>query len=223
MDLLQFINSLPQPPYCERVSDSLFSEPINLITNLAFFVSAFFVYKIIKASNLKNSIYNFFPWIIFSIGLGSSLWHLYRNPVTLIFDALPVYIFLGLALFVLIKKLIGNSKQALVIIGLFILLQILLTINFPDLLNNSIRHIANAVLLLVLIVWTYKKFGNVALQLIIVLLIYVVGIFFRTIDMSICPIFSPGTHFLWHILVALGAYFIVKFLVFSLSRDLRKG
>lgn len=219
MDLLQLLNKLPQPPYCERVSDSLFSEPVNLITNLAFLISAFFVYRIIKANNLKNSIYNLFPWIILTIGLGSSLWHLYRTSITLIFDALPVYIFLGLALFVLLKKLFGSSKLVLGVIGLFILLQILLTVNFPNLLNNSIRHIANAVLLLMLITWTYKKFGNVTLQLFFVFLIYVVGIFFRAIDMSVCPVFGIGTHFLWHFFVALGTYYIVRFLVFSFKKN----
>lgn len=181
MNLFQVVSNLPQPPYCERVSNSLFSEPVNLITNLAFFISAFFVYRMLKTKNIKNSTYNLFPWLIFAIGLGSTLWHSHRTPITLIFDALPVYVFLGLALFVLLRKLLGNSKLALGIIGLFILLQIFLTVNFPYLLNNSIRHITNGILLLMLIFWTYKKFGKVALQLFFVFLIYIIGIYYWNI------------------------------------------
>lgn len=213
----QIVNNLPQPSYCERTTNSFFSEPINLFTNSAFLISAIFAYKLIKAKSIKESVYYFFPWLIFLIGFGSTSWHFYRSPITLILDALPVYIFLGLSLFVLFKKLLQNSKLAFGIIGLFILLQIFLTVNFPYLLNNSIRHVANATLLLILIFWAYKKYGKAALQLFFVFAVYVAGIIFRTIDMQICPIFPIGTHFLWHLMAAWGAYLIVRFLAKSVT------
>lgn len=210
----QIVNILPQPRYCERISNYIFAEPVNLITNLAFIISAFFVYKMLKAKNVKNSIYNFFPWIIFLISLGSSLWHLYGSPITLPFDAVPVYIFLGLSLFLLLENLSKSAKLKFGIIGIFILFQIFLTINFPHLFNGSIHHIASVALLSALIIWIYRKIGKTAaLQLFYIFLIYAVAIIFRTIDIQICPIFAVGTHFLWHIFVAIGGYYIVKFLI----------
>lgn len=209
----QIINNLPQPTYCEKVANSIFIEPVNALTNLAFLISTILTYKMLKAKNIKNSIYYFFPWIIFLIGFGSTSWHLYRSPVTLLFDAIPIYIFLGLSFFLLLRKLVKNTNLTFGAIGLFILLQIFLTINFPYIFNGSIRHIINAIILLALVFWTYKKVGKVALQLVFVFLIYIVGIIFRTIDLQICPIFNVGTHFLWHLLVAWGAYLIVRFLI----------
>ena len=211
----QIVNSLPQTIYCERISASVFAEPVNLITNLAFFISAIFTYKLIKEKNVKDSIYRVLPWLILLIGLGSISYHSFRGPVTLLFDAVPIYIFLGLSLFLLFKKLVRHTGLALGVIGLFVLLQIFLTINFPHLFNGSIRHIANAILLSALIIWTYKKFGKVTLQLFFVFLVYAVGIFFRTIDIPICPTFTIGTHFLWHLFAAWGAYLIVRFIAKS--------
>ena len=208
----QIVNNLPQPSYCEKVADSILLEPLNVITNLAFFVSAIFTHRMLRKNNTKG-IYYFFPWLIFLIGLGSTSWHLNRNPITLLFDAVPIYVFLGLSLFLLLKKLVRQTGLALGVIGLFVLLQVFLTTNFSHLLNSSIRHIANAILLSALIIWVYKKFGRTTLQLIFVFLVYIVGIIFRTIDISICPAFNIGTHFLWHLFVAWGAYLIVGFLV----------
>lgn len=213
----QIVNNLPQTIYCERTSASIFAEPVNLITNLAFFISAVFTYKLIKAKNIKGSIYHFFPWLILLIGLGSTSYHSYRGSVTLLFDSVPIYIFLGLSLFLLLKKLINNVGITFCIIGLFILLQIFLTVNFSSFFNGSIRHTVSAALLLMLAIWSYKKFGKVALQLGLVFLVYVIGIIFRTIDVQICPIFIIGTHFLWHLLVAWGAYLIVRFLAKSVT------
>lgn len=209
----QILNNLPQTTYCERTANSFFAEPINLVTNLAFFVSAIFTYKMLKTKNIKNSIYHLFPWPIFLIGLGSTSWHFYRSSITLLFDAIPIHIFLGLSLFLLLKKLVKSTNLTVGIIGIFILFQIFLTLNFPHLLNSSIRHIVNAILLFILILWTYKKFGKAALQLFFVFAVYVAGIIFRTIDIQVCPIFPLGTHFLWHLMVAWGAYLIVRFLV----------
>ena len=188
-----------------------------MATNLAFFISGVFTYKMLKAKNIKNSIYYFFPWLILLIGLGSTSWHLYRSTITLLFDAIPIYMFLGLSLFLLLKKLVKNTKLAFGVIGLFILLQVFLTVNFSSFLNGSIRHVASAILLLVLIIWTHRKFEKVSLQLGIVFLVYVIGITFRTIDISICPVFNIGTHFLWHLFVAWGAYLIVHFLAKSVT------
>ena len=211
------VNNLPQTVYCERTSNSFFAEPINLVTNLAFLISAWFSYKMLKTEKLKQSIYYFLPWFIFLIGLGSSSYHSYRNPITLLFDAIPVYIFLGLSLFLLLKKLAKNTSLTFGLIGLFILLQIFLTVNFSHLLNSSIRHIANAILLLILIVLAYRKFGKIAMELFLVFLVYAIGIFFRTIDIPVCPSFVIGTHFLWHLFVAWGAYLIVRFLAKSVT------
>ena len=211
------VNNLPQTVYCERTSNSFFAEPINLVTNLAFLISAIFTYKLIKIKNIKDPIYSLFPWLIFLIGLGSTSWHLYRSSLTLLFDAIPIYIFLGLVILLLLKKLVKNTSLRFGILGLFIVLQIFLTVNFPHLLNSSIRHIVNATLLLFLICWAYKKFGKIAMELFLVFLVYAMGIFFRTIDIPICPSFVIGTHFLWHLFVAWGAYLIVRFLAKSVT------
>ena len=218
MDLfLQIVNNLPKTTYCERTSSSTLAEPVNLITNLAFLISAILVHKMLVRKNIKKSIYNYFPWLILLISLGSASYHSYRSSATLLFDALPVYIFLGFSLFLLLRKLVKSTVLTAGIIGLFILIQVFLTVNFSSFLNGSIRHIASAILLLILIIWTYKKFGKTAFQLGLIFLVYIVGIFFRTIDFQICPVFSTGTHFLWHLFVAWGAYLIVRFLAKSVT------
>ncbi len=63
--------------YCERTHNGLLAEPLNLFTNIGFFVSAYLIYQLARKLNKLD-------WKILSLialvaltGIGSGLFHTY--------------------------------------------------------------------------------------------------------------------------------------------------
>ena len=47
--------------------------------------------------------------------------------------------------------------------------------------------------------------------------VYLLALFFRTIDLEVCSAIPIGTHFLWHSLNGLAAYLAMRCLILSLA------
>ena len=78
--------------YCERTNDQFFNEPINAISNIFFILVSFSLIKILK-KNKSKKIYYVQPILIFFIGIGSFLFHLNPNIITLYSDVIPIFLF----------------------------------------------------------------------------------------------------------------------------------
>ncbi len=200
--------------YCERVSVGFLSEPFNLISNFAFFVSAIFLYRLTKQEKIKGFQYKLPLFLVIFIGIGSSLWHSIRNPFTNALDAIPIFIFFLILVFLLLKNLLQNNKQSFLITTSFLFLQIVVSYLFPNFLNGSIRHFINGLTFIILIFWINKKYKRININILIAFTIYIFAIVFRSIDNNVCPVFPVGTHFLWHIFNSIAVYFAVKGLFF---------
>lgn len=216
IDILFYMSELVSKAvvgYCERVGDTVLSEPVNLVSNLVFFISAFLVYKLYKSKNITGFGYWFLFALLLLIGTGSSLWHSFRNPYTLALDAIPIFVFFLLLLFLFIKKLISSSSKAIIVVLGIFLLQIAMSYLFPQVLNGSIRHVVNAIVFLGLSTFLFKENKVARKDIVLALSLYVLAIICRSVDNTICPYFPLGTHFLWHSLNAFAAYFAIKILL----------
>ncbi len=214
---MQNVYSQSVVEYCERVGNSLLSEPINLFSNLAFFIAALLAYRLIVKFKLGTA-YKVIALIILVIGIGSSAWHSVRTPFAHAMDFLPIFAFFLLYLYQLVKRLTTNKYlPALVTLG-FLGLQIAMSIMFPTVLNGSVRHVVNLFLLsgVIYIVNAQNKIKD---YLVWMFVCYLVAVICRTLDNTVCSYFPIGTHFLWHILTASTVYFAFKSLV-SLDRKL---
>lgn len=49
--------------------------------------------------------------------------------------------------------------------------------------------------------------------------VFSLSLVFRTIDNGICPYFTPGTHFLWHLLNSVVLYFLLRGVVVNSPRS----
>lgn len=199
--------------YCERVGNEFYSEPFNALSNIAFFVSVFFIYKLFKNHAIKSFGY----WFLFALlvlgGIGSLSWHSFRNPLTLFLDAVPIFIFFLTFVYLLLVRLTQSRSIALVLLVGFFMIQVLASYAFPTFLNGSIRHFVNGIAFLGIVVWLYKKYDNLNRHLLVAFLLYILAIIFRSIDNSVCSIIPVGTHFMWHILNATAAYFAIRGLI----------
>ena len=207
--------NLPINEYCERAGSTAFlAEPINAFSNLAFLVAGFLAYRFLKKKKIKDKSLLVLPWILSAICIGSFVFHTARSSFTVIFDLLFIYIFLVCSLVIVLKNLLNSKLKIIAILIVYASLQILLTIYLPkEFLNGSFRHVVTISLLFVLGGFIHRKYGNKIMKpLLAVFGFYILAILLRSIDMSICPIFPIGTHFLWHILNALAGYYAILLL-----------
>ena len=65
--------------YCERIGPELWAEPINALTNLAFFISAWVIWQLaFRLHKLSPGIWILIILIV-TIGIGSSLFHTFAT------------------------------------------------------------------------------------------------------------------------------------------------
>jgi len=218
-----FLCSIPQPTYCERTGNGILSEPLNLLSNLFFFGAAWLAWRKLRSSVVVHRTYlRFLVIMIAVVGGGSMLFHAWSNKVTLLFDAIPIYIFLLSALIFLIQHLTRSWKWAVSLTSLFAATLIIATIYVPaGFANGSVRHLITFTTLIMLLVWCFRKFGRVAVGLLPVLGIYGLAITMRSIDQAACVALPTGTHFLWHILNAIASYFVIVFLIRIDAKDIK--
>lgn len=199
--------------YCERTESSFLSEPINFFSNAAFLISAYFAYQLLKKYKIKERSYYILVLLLTLIGVGSALWHSFRDPYALLLDALPIFAFFLLFLYLLFRKLIGNGKKAFVLLIIFFLFQVVVSYLLPNFLNGSVRHLVNGVVFGMLAFILYRENKPIRKDMIIALSLYSLAIVFRSVDNSICSLLPIGTHFLWHIFNAIAAFYAMKLLV----------
>lgn len=200
MNLLGILDKLPQTVYC--------SESLNIITNLAYLITGLLSYRLLKRVGIVDKQLLILPWLLVIVGVGSFSYHTFRNSLTHIFDAVPIYVFILLSLFLILKELFQSKSKALAVLLGFVVLQVILSIYIPqEFINGSIRHLVTIIFVSLMGIVVVNKYGSqVKAPLIAMLASYGVGILFRSVDMAMCLLIPIGTHFLWHIFTALAGY-----------------
>jgi len=84
--------------YCERTTAGLWAEPLNAVTNLAFIVAGVLLLRILLRRGARPV-----PWetvvlvfLVFSIGVGSGLWHTLATPWSELADVVPITLYINL-------------------------------------------------------------------------------------------------------------------------------
>ena len=208
---MEFINWSELPIYCES-SSGFFQEPLNAITNLAFLIAAFFIYKKIRKNKIKKPEYYFALFFVISLGLSSFFWHSYGNNLSFGLDFFLAGLFVLTAGFILVNNVIKNRFLTGSIILSFAFVGWILSSFLPSF--NAINYyLAGAILLIILLIWMRIKLGKSINKFLIVILILGFSLVLRSIDLAVCNFFPVGTHFLWHLLNALAIYLAIVFLM----------
>ncbi len=202
------------PIYCENNTSFLFNEPFNIITNLTFFVSAFFLFK--RKSffkEMKDPLVCLFFLMIIATGLGSTLFHSFRSTLTHALDFVPIYI-LFITLFYGSIRAMSNGVICVLSTLIFITVEVLIAQNVTRetlSLNGSINHLFT-IFVFSIIIFLLK--GNVKTQSgQRALKLFFMALMFRIIDLRVCETVNVGTHFLWHLLCGTAVYFSYLFLL----------
>ena len=206
--------------YCERVGPGLWAEPMNASSNIAFFLAAWAVWRLVRRVGPQSPD----VWLLFAllvtIGVGSSLFHTFATWWARILDAGPILLFQLWYVWLYCRELIkmrrGYAAGLLVgfVVGAYLGRQ------FPQILNGSLIYAPASLLVVALGVYHARTQARERFLLLGAAGVFLVAFFFRTIDNAVCPSFPTGTHFLWHLLVPVVLYLSVRGLLLSLPRPL---
>lgn len=212
------MSSLSQPIdiYCERMGPELWAEPLNAVTNGAFLLAAFLLYRQANAYGATSASIYWLIGLVGLIGLGSAAFHTFANRLTLWMDVLPITIFL-LSYIVVFARSIGGQSflSAALWVALFLGLSIAFgyapqSISF----NGSIAYAPALIYLLGMsFIVRRKQYLRISHSMALAAILFMVSMTMRSIDMMVCDMLSIGTHYMWHILNAVVLYLVVSALI----------
>ena len=190
--------------YCS----SKFAYLLNIFSNLFYILTALFILKIFKDNKIKDTKSKIFLALVFLIGIGSFIWHIYSSKFTFFFDSIPIAIFFVFFLYNLIYK-ISNKRISIIVTILFVVLAGLSTLLFQKF-NGAQGYIFVLLFFIVVMIFVFFKNRILFNRLIIIFLLFLTAIIFRQMDLYVCRYFVLGTHFIWHIITSFAIYLLIK-------------
>jgi hypothetical protein len=196
--------------YCERTGPGLFSEPVNALTNVAFFIAAWLLWRDARRRGVLSGEVQLLVWLIVAIGIGSALFHTFATRWAHLLDNTPILAFQLAFLWLYARRALGWRQVAAAALAAAFLLAALYARQFPSFASGSITY-APALVALALL-GTYHRVARRAGAW---LLLAAAGVFtlslaLRTVDEAACPWLPLGTHFFWHLLNAVVLYLCVR-------------
>lgn len=206
------------PTYCETLitgTNSFPIEPVNTLTSLIPLIlgviALIWLYKQRRHSYLLYGIALFLALT----GLGSTLWHGLRTPLSLSLDVFPGLITFMLIVWTWPYLLGGRIWSYLTIFGIFVGIFIFARL-LPQVESNGppmAVFLVVAVGGLILTYLTYKKRGRkLALHGLSVIVLAALAASVRSTDLLTCDIIPTGIHFLWHVFLGSSAFVAILFL-----------
>lgn len=211
---------------CERTSNSLFAEPLNVISSFLFVVVAVAIYRYYKGHPdiERRWIWDIhaLTFLTFTIGVNSAVFHSYPTHITELIDTIPIVMFI-MIYFTSVLFRIGRTNlfQAGICLTAFVGFSHILVSQFPHAMNDSIGYLSSMLALIVIAVHLHLRARPSSQYFMLASLIGVVSLFCRAIDQEVCSIFPFGTHFLWHTFNATLLYILLKQIVRNVNRDAR--
>jgi len=199
--------------YCERVGPGLWAEPVNALTNAAFFLAGWLLWRTARRTDLLTPPMGLLLGLVFAIGLGSSLFHTFAAPWARVLDELPILLFQLLFVWLYARRAMNLHPLAAGMILVAFFAAALYGRQFPNLLNGSLIYAPALALVCALGAYHYATGKPVRSRLALAAAVLTAAIGVRSLDAPICDRFALGTHFLWHVLVAAVIYLCVSALL----------
>ena len=202
--------------YCERLDAGFWAEPVNAITNLGFILAAWLIWHLVAQKQLRDPGIAIVTSMIAAIGVGSFLFHTLAAPFTRWLDMIPILVFQLLYIGLYARRIINLHPATIGVMLLVYLAAANYGRQFPELMNGSLIYAPALLVITGLGIYHYRSRRKEHSLLLVAAAVFLLSIFFRSIDNSICSQFALGTHFLWHIFNALVVYLTMRALLANL-------
>lgn len=204
--------------YCERTDFTLLAEPVNAITNAAFFIAAVMLYLLAKREEALDWKSGLLIGLIVVIGTGSTLFHTLATVWAMLSDSLPILAFQICFIVLYCRFALGWHcwRSATMLAAFFVAMG--LAMSAPrSMLNGSVEYLPALFFVALLGLFHLKYATRERYGLLLAAGIFLISVTLRSIDRDICETFPLGTHFLWHCLNGCVLYFSTR--AFILNKD----
>ena len=189
--------------YCERLDPSFWSEPLNAVSNAAFIIAAMFCLMKARQNGRTDSLTMLLVLILFTIGIGSFLFHTMANRWAGLADTLPIVLFILVYLFAATSRYMRApwflaALAPVLFIGFAIVFARAWSVYLPSL-NGSQGYFPVLIVLILYGITLARRGHPAATGLIAAAALFSLSLTFRSIDQAACGVLPFGTHFLWHI------------------------
>lgn len=187
--------------YCERTDPSYWSEPVNALTNIAFIIAAFWIWR--RVSGRGMPLAEVLCGLLFAVGVGSYLWHTHATAWSGMADVLAIVLFILVYIFAANRHYWGLEGVKLwAATGAFLPYAAVMVPVFAALpfFEISAPYWPVALLIGIYALALWDKHPATARGLAIGAGLLCVSLTFRSVDEILCAQIPLGTHFVWHIL-----------------------
>ncbi len=200
----------PIDHYCERLHPGLLAEPLNAISNAAFFLAAYALWKACKRLSPHAWEMKLLIFLVATIGLGSTLFHTFANRLTMLMDVIPIAVFLSGYIVIFLLRIVKCQIVAALAGGFAFFMVSQATWYTPPeyQFNGSIGYMPALAAMILITLFMLRSKG--AAFYLGGLSAFTVSLTLRTLDMQLCGAFPVGTHFLWHGFNGLAIYLFVR-------------
>jgi hypothetical protein len=191
--------------YCERQGPELYAEPLNALSNAAFFYWAWRLWR--KVNPHKPYLAARVRWLaglIALVGVGSLAFHTTAARWASILDALIIGIF-NVSYLIIFLRVVPQWPRYWAFAGgvVFIIVDRIAAVHLPsDVFNGSVLYLPAVAVLIGLTVYARLIAPQAGQMMAGALAVFGVSLLARTVDPAVCASWSWGTHFVWHLLNA---------------------
>ncbi len=204
--------------YCERGGPGLFDEPLNAVTNVSFFIAVWLTWRLGKRDGALSTGLWVLIGLAAAVGVGSTLWHTLATPWAHVLDVVPILLFQLCFLWLYGRGSVGLRWHAIAPLLVLYVSAALWGRQNREWLNGVLIYTPALALSLAVGLDHYLRSPREPFLLLAAAGIFFLSLFFRTIDLTVCPYLPVGTHFLWHVLNGVLSFLLMRALILS---DLR--
>jgi hypothetical protein len=194
--------------YCERLGPGLLAEPLNALSNAAFLLAAYGLWRVYRRLGRRQREHEALIALVAVVGVGSATFHTVATVWAMACDVVPIIVALVWFLWVFLRRVARcDARGTALWLGAFGAVSGLFTVLVPrDLVNGSQSYFSCVVALIVIGRYLRRTASPVAGSFSAAAAIFAVSLSCRSFDMAVCPALPIGTHFLWHTLNGVTLY-----------------
>ncbi|HJW26517.1 MAG TPA: hypothetical protein VJ576_16600 [Rhodocyclaceae bacterium] len=206
----------PLSLYCERIAPGIFGEPLNALSNLAFFYGAWRLWGETREEPRRSRrAVLALAALIALVGAGSLAFHTAATAGTRILDLLFIGIFnvVYLACFLRLAASWPAWRAGAAVLAFLAADRAAAALGLGGVLNGSGTYLPALAALAALTGYGLRLSPSAGRLMLSATAVFLMSLSARTVDQSLCGSWPWGTHFLWHLLNAWVLYRLSKALL----------
>jgi ceramidase len=192
--------------YCERLAPGLFGEPLNALSNAAFFIAAWLLARDARRLGALRPEVIVLVALIALVGIGSTTFHMVATTAAQWFDVVPILLFQLAFLWIYSRRVMRWTPLASGVLVAAFFAVCFYARQFVQPLNGSLAYAPAFVAVFALGIDHRLRERGERPWLLMAAGMFAVSLTLRTIDIAACDRWPIGTHFCWHLLNGVVVY-----------------